>query len=123
MTAQWPVMRDAQLNTAKTVPNTAMAVTIDVGDAANLHPHNKKPVGQRLASRRLPPSTASPWCIAGPTFASATFDASQAKVTFTSTGAGLDLAKPGGFELAGDDKKFLPASAAVAGSTHRRHVP
>ncbi len=45
---RWPWVRDAQLKTLS-LPNTGMAVTIDIGDAGNIHPPDKLYVGQRLA--------------------------------------------------------------------------
>lgn len=45
--SEWAELRDAQ-SAALTLPNTGMAVTIDIGDANNLHPHNKLEVGNRL---------------------------------------------------------------------------
>ena len=44
----WPVMRDAQTS-ALALPGTGMAITLDVGEANDIHPINKQPVGQRLA--------------------------------------------------------------------------
>ncbi|EOR93453.1 Sialic acid-specific 9-O-acetylesterase [Arcticibacter svalbardensis MN12-7] len=44
----WAELRDAQLQTLS-VPNTGMAVAIDIGDAVNIHPKNKQEVGRRLA--------------------------------------------------------------------------
>ena len=45
----WAELRDAQLHTLRTVPHTGMAVTIDVGEAGDIHPKNKQDVGKRLA--------------------------------------------------------------------------
>ena len=45
----WQIIRDAQLYTAKNVPNTSMIVTVDCGEKEDVHPKNKKPVGERLA--------------------------------------------------------------------------
>ncbi len=47
--ASWPELREAQLLTAQTVPNTAMAVITDYGDRKDIHPKDKDPVGARLA--------------------------------------------------------------------------
>lgn len=46
---RWARLRQSQLNTARTVPHTAMVVTADCGDAENIHPKNKYPVGIRFA--------------------------------------------------------------------------
>lgn len=45
----WTVVRDAQLYTVKNVHNTSMIVTVDCGEKDDVHPKNKKPVGERLA--------------------------------------------------------------------------
>lgn len=50
--SEWAELREAQA-TALSLPNTGMAVTIDVGEADNLHPHNKLAVGNRLAMTAL----------------------------------------------------------------------
>ena len=47
---RWARLRQSQLNTARTVPHTAMVVTADCGDAENIHPKNKYPVGMRFAA-------------------------------------------------------------------------
>ena len=50
---RWPLFREMQLEVAKEVPGTGMAVTIDVGHPTNVHPSDKQPVGERLARLAL----------------------------------------------------------------------
>ena len=49
----WAFLRDAQLETARTVPNTGLVITTDVGDATDIHPRNKRAVGERLGGWAL----------------------------------------------------------------------
>ena len=48
----WAELREAQALTAQNVANCGLAVTVDTGDADNIHPKNKVPVGDRLAEHR-----------------------------------------------------------------------
>jgi sialate O-acetylesterase len=49
----WPLVREAQMLTAATLPNCGLAVTIDIGDPKQIHPTNKQEVGRRLALNAL----------------------------------------------------------------------
>lgn len=116
----WAELRDAQ-NAALKLRGVGEAITIDVGDAENLHPTNKKPVGERLA-----------WVAesevykiggvegSGPLFASAQREGAAMRINFTH-GKGL-IAKvqadsPTGFEIAAADKVFHAANAVVENET------
>lgn len=115
----WPELRDAQLFTLKTVKNTAMAVAIDVGDKANIHPTKKKPVGERLAlgAKALAYGKSAEYM--GPVYDKMEVKGGKAVISFTHTGSGL-TAKDGtlkGFTIAGSDKKFVPAKAEITGNT------
>jgi sialate O-acetylesterase len=112
-----PELREAQLFTAQHVPHTAIAVITDVGDANNIHPTNKKPVGERLALAARAVAYGEKIEYSGPLFDSATVAGNKITVAFTHVGGGL-VAKDGalkGFEIAGADKKFVPATATIAG--------
>ena len=113
----WPELRDAQLETLK-VPNTAMAVTIDVGEWNDIHPLDKKTVGDRLALGAQKLAYGHNVEYSGPLYKSAKRKGSKVKIKFNHA-KGL-LAKGGelaGFELAGDDGQFVPAKAKVKGRT------
>jgi sialate O-acetylesterase len=116
---QPPEIREAQLIAWQHTKNTAMTVTIDVGDATDIHPANKGPVGARLAlaARALAYGQKIPY--SGPVFASAQFTEGRAVLTFTHVAGGL--VAPGGtlegFTIAGPDGVFHPAKAAIAGAT------
>jgi predicted esterase len=114
-----PAFREAQHRIWERTPRTAMVVTTDVGDAANIHPIRKRPVGERLALAARAISYGEKVESSGPVFKSLRIDKDRAVISFTHTGTGL-TAKEGhlqGFTLAGPDGKFHPANAAIEGST------
>jgi sialate O-acetylesterase len=114
-----PEIREAQLLSWQRTDKTAMAVTIDCGDARDIHPAHKEPVGTRLAlaARALAYGEAIEY--SGPVFESMKTDGANAVLRFTHLGGGL-VAKDGelkGFTLAGPDKVFHPAQAKISGET------
>ena len=116
--AQWPVVRDAQRRTLS-LANTGMAVTVDIGDATNIHPLNKQDVGKRLALAARAISYGERIEYSGPLFRQTAPDGQTMRVWFDHTSGGLQ-AKGGplvGFEVAGADRKFVPAGAQIDGDT------
>ena len=116
---QWAELREAQTK-ALAVPNTAQAVTIDVGDAHQLHPANKKPVGRRLALLALARTYGAKDVIdSGPVFKSALREGAAYRVSFEPSVSPLKASGAGlpGFELAGEDRVFKPADARIDGAT------
>jgi sialate O-acetylesterase len=114
-----PEIREAQLLSWQKTPNTAMVVTTDVGDANDIHPANKAPVGNRLSLAARALAYGENLAYSGPVFKSASFADGKAVVSFTQVNQGL-LAKDGhlkGFTIAGADKKFVPAQAEITGET------
>ncbi len=118
--SHWAELREAQLD-ALSVPGTAMVVTIDIGEWNDIHPLDKKDVGDRLAlaARHLAYGEKTLVC-SGPIYRSARVDGNKIIVHFSNTGSGL-LAKGGGelsgFAIAGADKKFVWAEARAAGDS------
>lgn len=113
----WGTLRDQQRRTLA-VSNTAMAVSLDVGTADNVHPPDKQTVGGRLAlaARGLVYGEAVDY--SGPLFHQATRDGSGMRVWFDHA-VGLQ-SKGGalaGFEIAGADKQFVPAAGVIHGSS------
>lgn len=110
----WGMVRDAQRR-ALSVANTAMAVTLDVGDPTNVHPADKQTVGHRLALAARALSYGEEVHHSGPLFRQATTEGAGMRVYFT--GADEMLAVRGGtlqgFELAGADRHFVPATAKI----------
>jgi sialate O-acetylesterase len=114
-----PEIREAQLLAWQRTRNTAMAVTMDCGDANDIHPTRKQPVGARLALAARVLTYGEALEYSGPVFASMRIDGSRATLRFTHVGKGLS-AKGGplvGFTMAGADKVFHPARAEIRGQT------
>jgi hypothetical protein len=82
-------LRAAQDVVAKTVTNSGLAVTIDVGDTMDVHPKDKREVGERLALVALARHYGKkvPYC--GPRFASAEKLPGALRLSFTHTDGGL----------------------------------
>lgn len=114
-----PQIREAQLIAWKNTPNTAMVVTTDCGDYADIHPADKQPVGQRLSLAARALAYGEPIEYSGPVFESVAYQGNKAVLSFKHTGGGL-VAKDGplrGFAIAGADNKFYPAMAQIQGNT------
>lgn len=109
-----PLLREAQA-AALALPHTGMVVTLDCGDAGDIHPIDKAPVGKRLAALARQHVYGEDVPCVGPTFASVRLDGASLRVSFTSATRGLVLRGSGGFELAGDDGRFVPATPVLAG--------
>lgn len=115
--SQWAIIRDAQLNTLH-LSNTGMAVTIDVGEAENIHPKNKQDVGKRLAYIALAKTYGEPIPYSGPIFNSYKIEVNKIRISFKYTDGGLktkndEMLK--GFTIAGADRRFYWADAVIEG--------
>lgn len=113
----WAELREAQLKTSQTVPNTAMAVTVDCGDCADIHPKRKKPVGERLALAARALAYGEDIVYKGPSYVSWEPVGNQAQLTFGEEELAVPDGKALGFELCGEDRVFYPARALVLDST------
>ncbi len=114
----WPAVREAQA-TALALPATGQAVAIDLGEAPEPHPRAKREVGRRLARLALHRSYGLPVEDTGPVVTGAEFTANAVRVQFAAEGsAGLHARSASlvGFEVAGADHVFHPASARLAGA-------
>jgi sialate O-acetylesterase len=110
----WALTREAQLQTLK-VPNTAMVVSADVGEWNDIHPLDKKTVGERLAAAALNLAYGNKNVHSGPLFKSAKIQGNKMVLDFEHAGSGL-VAKDGkllGFTIAGVDGKFHEAQAKI----------
>jgi len=130
----WPILREAALK-ALAIPNTGMAVTIDLGEWNDIHPDNKKDVGERLAlaARKLVYREKS-LVSSGPLYRSSEIRDEEIVLNFDHTGSGLianDGEELSHFSIATDDKKFVWAKARIEGDkvivraegiTHPRYV-
>ena len=113
----WPELREAQMQTLG-LKNTAMAVTIDIGDPNDVHFKNKQDVGHRLALAARAIAYGEPIEYSGPLFRMQSREEHALRIWFDHS-AGL-VAKGGllaGFEIAGADMKFLPADARIDGQS------
>jgi sialate O-acetylesterase len=112
----WPAMRNAQ-SKALELPNTAMVVTIDVGEWNDLHPTRKQPVGERLALAARHVAYGEDLTYSGPTLRSLEARGRRLLLHFDHTGSGLEARgnPPGGFDVAGRDGHFVPAKAKILG--------
>lgn len=115
----WPIVREAMLKTLA-LPNTGMAITIDIGEANDIHPKNKQEVGHRLALwalgtvyHRNVPATS------GPLPVSHAVRGGEIVLSFKHANGGL-VAQGGalqGFAIAGADQQWKPATARIQGDT------
>ncbi len=114
----WPLLREGQAQTLS-LPQTAMAVTIDIGDPDNIHPRNKQEVGRRLALLAENRLYSIPCDDSGPLFAGATPEGNALRVHFThADNALIAHDKPvQALEIAGADKIFHPAQGRIEGDT------
>jgi sialate O-acetylesterase len=114
--SQWAELREAQLN-ALNVPNTAMAVTIDLGEWNDIHPLNKKSVGERLAlAARNKIYGEKDLIYSGPVYQSNKITDHTIILSFDHTGSGLttsDGEELSSFAIAGADKKWGWAKAKI----------
>jgi len=118
--SDWAELREAQLRTLS-LPNTGMAVAIDVGEPHDIHPKNKQEVGRRLALIALARDYGQDIEDSGPISKSFTPDGGGIIIHFVHAGglhpaAGKQIL---GFELAGSDQKWQPAVATVQGASIR----
>ncbi len=119
--SNWAKLREAQLKTLS-VPNTGMAVIIDIGEWNDIHPLNKQDVGKRLSllAQYLAYGEKDVES-AGPLFHQLRINENKALISFTHTSKGLHCkgAALQEFAIAGQDKKFYPAHAEITGNTIR----
>lgn len=116
--SRWPELREAQTQ-ALALRNTAMAVTIDIGDPNDIHPRNKQDVADRLALAARAIAYGEKLVYSGPLFRSAHREGAAIRVWFDHTGGGLQ-AKGGdlkSFEVAGAGGKYVPAMARIEGAS------
>ena len=114
----WATIREAQRRTLS-LEETAMVVTIDIGNPDNVHPADKQTVGARLALAARALAYGEEVEYSGPAFRQAVPEGNVVRVWFDHTADGL-VAKGGalrGFEIAGQDGKFVSASARIDGLT------
>lgn len=117
--SNWAALREAQSMTLA-LPQTGMAVIIDIGDASDIHPRNKQDVGLRLAVNALTNTYVLPDITpSGPQYASAEVEGNKIRLRFDYVDGGL-VAKGGAltsFAIAGADRNFVWGDAVIDGDT------
>jgi sialate O-acetylesterase len=118
--SNWALIREAQLK-ALELPHTGMAVAIDLGEWNDIHPGNKKPVGDRLALAALEVAYGEKDVVSsGPIYRSSRVEGNRVIITFDHVGSGLVSGNGEGlghFAIAGPDKKFRWGQAVIEGNT------
>jgi sialate O-acetylesterase len=117
----WAELREAQFM-ALSVPKTGMAVAIDIGEAADVHPKNKQDIGLRLALATLGGVYGKKKVVpSGPLFKAYTIRGNAVHVRFSHVGGGLVTrgAKLTGFAMAGRDRRFVWAEAVIEAPARR----
>lgn len=113
----WGALREAQRQVTLNMPNTGLVSTLDLGESNDIHPKDKKPVGERLASLALwkqyhqPPRPQMTYDVVIGIRAPSK---ESVALNFLGPETGIELVGDGGFELAGSDGIFHPANAKVS---------
>ena len=116
--SNWAELRESQTK-ALSLPNTAMTVNIDLGEWNDIHPDNKKDVGERMALAALKIAYGESLVHSGPLYHSHAIEGDKIRITFTQVGSGLislDGEELSDFAIAGEDKKFVWAKAVIRGN-------
>lgn len=116
----WPAVREQMLRFWQEGEATGMVVAIDVGEAGDIHPRDKKPVGERLARFARAQAYGEDLVAGGPIYRSMRAEGGKAVLSFDHVGGGL-VSRDGEalrhFEAAGEDGAFVPATAEIVGET------
>ena len=111
----WCQVREAEFKTLA-LPDTGMAVTIDIGEPDNIHPKNKQDVGRRLGQWALGSVYGKKVAVSGPRFSGHEIKGTEIRLSFTHTDGGLVFkGDPKGFVIAGEDKQWHEAKAKIEG--------
>jgi len=126
----WAFVREAQLMTLA-LPNTGMAVAVDIGNPTDIHPKDKIDVAQRLFLAARHVAYGEDLVYSGPIYDSMKVEGNKIRLTFKDTGSGLQMSAPPwsptgvlppaptelkGFAIAGADKKWVWAKAQIEGN-------
>jgi sialate O-acetylesterase len=115
------VLRDGQLKSLS-IPQSGMAVTLDLGEWNDIHPLTKKPIGERLALAARKLAYGENIVSSGPIYESNQIEGGRIRIRFRETGSGLSINKTDEdelmqFAIAGKDKKFVWAKAIIERNT------
>lgn len=113
----WCEVREAMFKTLR-LKDTGMAVTIDIGDPANIHPTNKQEVGRRLSLWALGSVYGEKTVVSGPRYSGSEIKGTEVVLHFTHADGGLALSDANkGFVIAGEDQHWHPATARIEGES------
>ncbi len=125
-------VREAELQALDAIPNTGLAVIIDIGEARDIHPKNKYDVGLRLALWAMAKHYGQKDLVySGPIYKEAVVEGNKIRIKFDNIGSGMMVGKKNGlklavedkgaklkrFAIAGEDKKFVWADAVIDGDS------
>lgn len=113
----WCKIREAQMRAYKNIKNTGIAVISDCGEFDNIHPVNKVPVGERLCLQAEKLVYGMDVEAFAPMYKSFVYKDGGMELSFEHAEKGFEVKTPEivGFEIAGEDKKFFPATAEIRG--------
>lgn len=111
----WPLIREAQIQAAEAT-GTGYASAVDTGDETDIHPLDKRTIGERLALRALADTYGCPVEGEGPTLAEVHLTENAVELLFSHAAGLFARGEPAGFELAGADGTFRQAAARIAGN-------
>jgi sialate O-acetylesterase len=117
--SDWAELRESQSMVARSVPQSGIAVTIDIGDANDIHPKDKLDVGHRLALTALAKHYKRKIDYSGPVFKSMKIESDRIRISYYQLSGGL-VVKNGscnGFAIAGNDQRFVWANAVSDGNS------
>ncbi|WP_395751202.1 sialate O-acetylesterase [Prosthecobacter sp.] len=118
VTSSWAELRESQTKTQNAIKNGGQAVIIDLGDANDIHPKNKRDVAERLARWALVKDYGMKLPYRSPEFKAVEFNGDKATVTLDTFGSTLrtvDISEVKGFAVCGEDKNWVWAEAKIAG--------
>ena len=116
--SEWALLREAQFQATRE-PGVGMAVAIDIGEANDIHPKNKRDVGHRLSQWALAETYGRQIVPSGPLYSRMTIEGDRIRIYFDAAEGGL-VAKSGAlntFVIAGEDRRFVEAVAVIDGAT------
>jgi sialate O-acetylesterase len=121
--SDWAELREAQTLTAMNLPNCGQSITIDIGEANDIHPRNKQEVGRRLSLVALANTYGrKDVAFSGPVYDSMSVEGDLVRLKFKFAQGGLvakgnDAPALKGFAVAGDDRKWHWADAKIDGQS------
>jgi sialate O-acetylesterase len=119
--SRWALIREAQDDVSQKAAHTALAVTLDCGEARDIHPVRKKPIAERLALAARAVAYGESVEYQAPRYRSYTVEGAAVRVLFDQVGEGLvgrgGSAVAGGFAICGEDRRYVSAEGFIDGDT------